>query len=166
MDVVLRAVAIYLIVVVLFRITGKRTVAQVTTVDLVLLLIISEATQQALIGDDYSVTTAALAIITLILLDRTADFAKFRSRMVGRLVEGVPVVLVEHGRALEHRLAKEHITTDDVLAAARHQQGLLRMEQIDYAILESSGAISIIPVSTATEPERPGEESGGTVGGT
>jgi uncharacterized membrane protein YcaP (DUF421 family) len=100
-DIVVRALVIYLVIVVLFRITGKRTMAQVTTVDLVLLLIISEATQQALLGDDYSITTAVLAIVTLVVLDRAADLVKFKSKKFSRLVEGSPVVLVERGRPLE-----------------------------------------------------------------
>ncbi|CAM3008105.1 YetF domain-containing protein [Saccharomonospora xinjiangensis] len=151
MDVVIRALAIYLVIVALFRITGKRTMAQVTTVDLVLLLIISEATQQALLGDDFSITTAALAIITLVFLDRVADLLKFRSRKVNRLIEGAPIVLVERGQPMRERLRKEHISVEDILAAARAQQGLLRLDQIDYAILESSGGISIIPVTPARD---------------
>lgn len=156
MDIVVRALVIYLVIVVLFRITGKRTMAQVTTVDLVLLLIISEATQQALLGDDYSITTAVLAIVTLVVLDRAADLVKFKSKKFSRLVEGSPVVLVERGRPLEHRLRKEHISVEDVLAVARSRQGLLRLDQIDYAILESSGGISIIP---AVKPTR-GDDAG------
>lgn len=156
MDIVVRALAIYLVVVVLFRVTGKRTMAQVTTVDLVLLLIISEATQQALLGDDFSITTAALAIITLVFLDRVADLLKFRSRKISRLIEGAPVVLVEHGKPVQRRLRKEHISVDDVLAVARNQQGLLRLDQIEYAILESSGGISIIPTSGTTSHDSAG----------
>ncbi len=156
MDIVVRALAIYLVIVVLFRVTGKRTMAQVTTVDLVLLLIISEATQQALLGDDFSITTAALAIITLVFLDRVADLLKFKSRKINRLIEGAPVVLVEHGRPVRHRLRKEHISVDDILAVARNQQGLLRLDQIEYAILESSGGISIIPTSDTTSHDSAG----------
>lgn len=159
MDIVLRALVIYLIILVLFRITGKRTLAQVTTFDLVLLLIISEATQQALLGDDFSVTTAALAILTLVFLDRMADLLKFRFTAFSRLAEGVPLVLVEHGRPLEDRLRKEHISTEDVLTAARKNQGLLRMDQIEYAVLESSGGISIIPAQSKGEREENHEAS-------
>ncbi|EHR61573.1 DUF421 domain-containing protein [Saccharomonospora cyanea] len=156
MDIVVRALAIYLVIVVLFRVTGKRTMAQVTTVDLVLLLVISEATQQALLGDDFSITTAALAIITLVFLDRVADLLKFKSRKVNRLIEGAPVVLVEHGRPVQHHLRKEHISVDDILAVARNQQGLLRLDQIEYAILESSGGISIIPTSETASHDSAG----------
>lgn len=159
MDIVLRALVIYLIVLVLFRITGKRTLTQVTTMDLVLLLIISEATQQALLGDDYSITTAALAILTLVFLDRVADGLKFRFTAFSRLAEGTPLVLVEHGEPMEERLRKEHISPDDILAAARKKQGLLRMDQIEYAVLESSGGISIIPVQNKQERDKNREAS-------
>ncbi|MER7011904.1 YetF domain-containing protein [Saccharopolyspora sp. NPDC000359] len=156
MDSVLRAAVVYLVVLVLFRITGKRTLAQVTTMDLVLLLIISEATQQALLGDDYSVTNAAVVITTLVLLDRAFDVLKFRYKTVSRLTEGLPLVLVEHGEPLHDRLRKEQISTDDILASARKDQGLLRMEQIDFAVLERSGGISIIPAREPDQRERPG----------
>jgi uncharacterized membrane protein YcaP (DUF421 family) len=153
-DIVLRALVIYLIVLLLFRLTGKRTLAQVTTMDLVLLLIISEATQQALLGDDYSITTAALAILTLVFLDRMFDMLKFRFTGFSRLAEGAPLVLVEHGKPMQDQLHKEHISTDDILAAARKKQGLLRMDQIEYAVLESSGGISIIHTQSQQEREK------------
>jgi uncharacterized membrane protein YcaP (DUF421 family) len=153
-DIVLRALVIYLIVLLLFRLSGKRTLAQVTTMDLVLLLIISEATQQALLGDDYSITTAALAILTLVFLDRMFDLLKFRFTGFSRLAEGTPLVLVEHGTPMQERLRKEHISTDDILAAARKSQGLLRMDQIEYAVLESSGGISIIAAQGEQEREK------------
>ena len=69
MDTVLRSAAVYLFVLVVFRITGKRSLSQITTFDFILLLIIGDATQQALIGDDYSITTAAMVVVTLVLLD-------------------------------------------------------------------------------------------------
>ncbi|SFB19505.1 Protein of unknown function [Amycolatopsis marina] len=159
MDIILRALVIYLVVLLLFRITGKRTLSQVTTFDLVLLLIISEVTQQALLGDDFSITTAALAILTLVVLDRVADMLKSRSTTFSRLAEGAPLVLVEHGEPLQERLRKEHISTDDILASARKSQGLLRMDQIEYAVLESSGGISIIPVKSESEREKDREAS-------
>lgn len=148
MDSVLRAVVIYLVVLVLFRITGKRTLSQATTIDLVLLLIISEATQQALLGDDYSITNSALVITTLVFTDRLADRLKFRSKTMSRITEGTPLVLIEHGQVLDERLEREHISIEDILSAARKNQGLLRVEDIEYAVLERSGGISIIPASS------------------
>lgn len=149
MDTVLRALVIYVLIVVLMRLSGKRTMSQLTAVDFVLLLIISEATQQALLGDDFSLTTGALVITTLVFLDRFFDALKFRFKGVSRVIEGTPLVVVEHGKPLSHRLRKEHIDVDDVLAAARANHGLLRMEQIEYAILETSGGISVIPAAPA-----------------
>lgn len=144
MDSVLRAAAIYLAILVLFRLTGKRTLAQITTLDLVLLLIISEASQQALLGDDYSVTTAVIVITTLLVIDRTADYLRWRSRTANRLMEGEPVVLVEDGKPLYDILGRERLNTEDILMAAREKHGLMHMEQIRYAILETSGAISVV----------------------
>lgn len=153
MDSVLRAVVIYLVILLLLRLTGKRTLAQLTTIDFVLLLIMSEATQQALLSDDYSVTNFVLVVTTLALVDRTADWLKFHFTAASRVAEGMPVVLVEHGRPLDERLRKEHISTDDILASARKDQGLLRMEDIEYAVLERSGGISIIPAGQNSDSE-------------
>lgn len=145
MDAVLRAVAIYLVLLVIFRLTGKRSMAQVTTFDFIILLIVGEATQQALLGEDFSVTQAALVIATLILLERLFDYFSWRLPRFKRITEGLPVVVVENGRALEGVMSKEQITTDDVLSAARESQGLERMDQIKWAVLETSGGISIVP---------------------
>jgi uncharacterized membrane protein YcaP (DUF421 family) len=144
---VLTATAVYLAIVVLFRLAGKRTVAQVSTMDLILLLIISEATQQALLGDDFSLTTALLVIVTLVFLDRTADYLRWRFKAVDRITEGMPLVLVDHGKPVKQHLVSQHVTEDDVLAAARDKQGLHSMDQIRYAVLETSGSISIIPAT-------------------
>ena len=145
MDAILRAALVYLALLVIFRVTGKRTMSQVTTFDLVLLLIISEATQQALLGEDYSVTMGLLVIITLVGLDRVADYLGWRFPRVGRALDGTPVVLIERGRILEDRMREHHIAMDEVLQQARTSQGLRRGDEIDYAILERSGSISIIP---------------------
>ena len=145
MDAVLRAAIVYLALLLIFRVTGKRTMSQVTTFDLVLLLIISEATQQALLGEDFSITMSVLVVITLVGLDRLADFLGWRFPRLGRVIDGTPVVLIEHGRPLESRLHQHHIRMDEVLQQARSTQGLRRADEIDYAILERSGAISIIP---------------------
>ncbi|MBE1579518.1 MULTISPECIES: DUF421 domain-containing protein [Pseudonocardiaceae] len=101
----------------------------------------------------------ALAILTLVVLDRVADMLKSRSTAFSRLAEGAPLVLVEHGKPLQERLRKEHISTDDILASARKSQGLLRLDQIEYAVLESSGGISIIPKKSQQEREKDLEES-------
>jgi uncharacterized membrane protein YcaP (DUF421 family) len=147
MTAVLHSAAIYVFLLLIFRIAGKRSLAKITTFDLVLLLIISESTQQALTGQDYSLTQALTVIVTLVLLDVGLSLVKQRLRGFDRVMEGEPIVLVADGRPLRDRLAKERMDEDDVLEAARQLQGLERMEQIKFAVLEKSGHISIIPYS-------------------
>ena len=149
MDAVLRGLAIYLILLVLFRLTGKRSLSQVTTFDFVLLLIVSEATQQALLGEDFSLINAALVIATVIGMDRASDYVSWRFPGFQRVTESLPVVLVADGRQLEDVMAKEHVSNDDIMAAARESQGLERMDQIKWAVLETSGGISVVPKAHA-----------------
>lgn len=145
MDTVLRAVAVYLGLLIVLRGSGQRSMAQITTFDFVLLLILGESTQQALIGNDFSVTTAMLLIVSLMAMDMTFARLKQRSRAFDRLIEGVPLVLVEDGRPLRDRMGRCQVDESDILAAARELQGLERLEQIKYAVLERSGGISIVP---------------------
>jgi uncharacterized membrane protein YcaP (DUF421 family) len=152
---VLRAAAVYLLLLVVFRLAGKRTLAQVTSFDLVLLLIISEAVAQALVGDDFSLVNAALVVLTLVLLDVALGFVK-RSHKAGRWLEGLPVVIVENGRLLRDRMDRSQVDEDDVLTAAQRQLGLERLDQIKYAVLERSGGIAVIP------KERNGQPDGGS----
>lgn len=144
MDSVLRAAAIYFGLLVLLRLSGRRTLAELTTFDFVLLLIIGEATQQALLGDDYSVTNAFLVIVTLIAIDVGFGLVKARLPAFGRLADGVPMIIVENGVPLSGRMEKARVDVADVLQAAR-EQGLEGLGQIRYAVLEISGGISIIP---------------------
>lgn len=145
MESVLRAAAVYAILLALFRIAGRRALAKASTFDLVLLLIISEATQNALIGQDYSFTSAFLVIGTLILLDVFFTFLFSRFRGLDKVVNGLPLVVVADGEPLWDRMRASRIDVDDVLEAARRLRGLERLEQIQFAVLERSGGISIIP---------------------
>jgi uncharacterized membrane protein YcaP (DUF421 family) len=145
MDSVLRAAAIYVVLLIVFRISGRRTLSEMTSFDFVLLLIIGEATQQALLGEDFSLTNALLVIITLLTLDIAISMWKQHSSGAERFIEGVPTVLVEHGRPLKHLMDKARVREDEILEAARQTQGLERMDQIKFAVLEVSGGISVIP---------------------
>ena len=147
MDAVLRSLAMYLVLFVLFRLVGKRSLSQVTTFDFIILLIVGESTQQALLGENFSVTHAALVIATLLLVERGADFLTWRFPRLERIAESRPVVLVADGEVREDVLAKEHLAVADVLAAARGSQGLERLDQIKWAVLETSGGISVVPRS-------------------
>ncbi|HEX2116196.1 MAG TPA: YetF domain-containing protein [Alphaproteobacteria bacterium] len=145
MDSVLRAVAIYIVLLIVFRIAGRRTLSEMTSFDFVLLLIIGEATQQALLGEDFSLTNAFLVIITLLAIDVGMSLWKQHSEAANRIIEGVPTILVDHGRPLKALMDKARVREEEVLEAARRLQGLERMDQIKYAVLEVSGGISIIP---------------------
>lgn len=142
---VIRAIAVYLFMLVLIRIVGRRTLTQATTFDLILLIIVSEATQNALLGDDNSMVNSLLVITTLIGIDILFSLWKQRSSYVEKLLDGVPLVLVEDGELLADRMQKSRVGEDDILMAARELQGLERIEQIRFAVLERNGRISIIP---------------------
>lgn len=145
MDSVISAAAIYLALMLLFRIAGRRSLADLTTFDFVLLLIIGEATQQALLRDDSSFTNSIVVIATLIVLDVGLSLAKVKSLKLGRLLDGHATLVVENGKYLRRRMIWTRLTEEDILHAARTTQGLEEIGQIKYAILERGGGISIIP---------------------
>jgi uncharacterized membrane protein YcaP (DUF421 family) len=129
----------------MFRVSGKRSFSEMTSFDFVLLLIIAEATQQALIGNDFSITQGLIVIVCLVSIDILISLAKQYFPRVEKLVDGVPLVIVENGRPCRRLMNKARVDEKDILAAARERQGLESMEQIKYAVLERSGGISIIP---------------------
>ena len=145
METVLHALAIYIFLLLIFRISGKRSLAQTTTFDFVLLLVIGEATQQALVGNDYSLTNAMLAIVTLVGLDIGLSLIKERYKRIEKVVDDMPLVIVEDGQTLRERMDKERVDEEDVLAAARLHHGLASIRQIKYAVLERNGGITIVP---------------------
>jgi uncharacterized membrane protein YcaP (DUF421 family) len=144
MDAVLRAAAIYLALMVLFKVAGRRSLGELTSFDFVLLMVIGEATQQALLGDDFSVTNAVLVIITLIAIDVGFSLAKRRSKKLGKWIDGGPTIVVENGTFLRNRMHEARIEEDDIMQTARLEQGVEKVEQIKFAIIERNGKISII----------------------
>lgn len=145
MDAVLRGLAIYLLLFLLLRVFGKRTLSEVTTFDFVLLLVIGEATQQALLGEDFSITHAAILIAVLTGLDRGSDYLSWRFARFKRVAESIPLILVDNGKLLRDVMAKEHVSEDDILTSARTKHGLENLDQVKYAVMETSGGISIVP---------------------
>jgi uncharacterized membrane protein YcaP (DUF421 family) len=145
MESVIRAAVVYFILLIVFRLAGNRSIAQLTAFDFVLLLIISEGIQQAMITDDYSITNALLIIVTLVGIDIMMSLWKQRSSRVEKLLDGLPVLLMQDGELHQERLAKERVDETDILAAAREKHGLERLDQIKHAIVEATGGISIIP---------------------
>lgn len=127
-----------------FRVAGRRTLAEATTFDFVLLLIVAETTQQALLSDD-SMTDAGLLIVTLVGFDVLLSLLKQRFTWLDRWLDGTAIVLVEDGRCHRDRMQKVRIDETDILEAAHQTRGLERLDQIKYAVLERGGSISIIP---------------------
>ncbi|NDL64006.1 DUF421 domain-containing protein [Acerihabitans arboris] len=145
MDMVLRAAFIYLILIVVFRISGRRTLLEMNSFDFILLLIISEACQQAILGEDFSAIGATISIVTLIGLDLVLSWLKDKYHIVWLAADGPPLLLVDDGKVLEMRLKRVKISHDDLLTSARKSDGILDLDHIRYAILEQNGKITIIP---------------------
>jgi uncharacterized membrane protein YcaP (DUF421 family) len=145
MDTVYRALVIYVFLLIIFRIAGERVLGEITTFDLLLILIISEATQQAMVNNDHSLVGAMILITTLVGIDITLSLMKQRFPRLAKVVDGLPVILVKDGKIIESHASRERVSKDDILAAARSLQGIERMDQIKYAIVEESGKISIVP---------------------
>jgi len=143
---ILRGVSVYIFLLIIFRIAGKRALSGITTFDFVLLLIISEVVQQAMIGNDNSMTNAFLLVITLVGLDIAISLWKQKSKSVEKILESIPLILVDHGKPIQERLEKERVDEADILSRARELQGLERMDQIKYAVLETNGGITIVPM--------------------
>lgn len=144
MESVLRGAAVYLIILVLIRVSGRRTVAEMTAFDLVLLLIVSETTQQALLGQDFSITNALVVLVTLFSIDVLLSFVKQVWPAAERAIDGRPTVLMLDGRIDESALRKCRIDKNDILIAAR-RDGVPNLGGVRHAVLEVNGRISIMP---------------------
>ena len=140
---VLRATAIYALVMVLIRVSGKRAVGQFTPFDLVMLILIGNAVQNGINGGDNSLTGAAIMATTLIALNYGVAFITSRSRRAERIVEGVPVVLARDGKLFEGVLRRELVSRDDFREALR-MNGIDDVAKVELALLETNGSISVV----------------------
>ena len=141
---VLRATAIYALVMVLVRVSGKRAVGQFTPFDLVLLILIGNAVQNGINGGDNSLTGAAIMATTLIALNYGVAFVTARSRRAERLVEGEPVVLARDGKLFDHVLRRELVSQSDFREALR-MNSVEDVAEVELALLETNGHISVVP---------------------
>jgi uncharacterized membrane protein YcaP (DUF421 family) len=144
LDPVLRGIAIYVILLLLIRLAGKGSLSDARVTDLLLLLVIGEIIQQALADTAFSLAVPAVIIVVLFIAVRLVDHLGSRSARTNRPPER-PVVLVENGKPLRGQMTKANVTDEDILTQAGESQGLSRMDQIRYAILEQSGGINIVP---------------------
>ena len=145
MESVIRGAIVYAFLFLIFRIAGKRTLAQTSPFELILLLIISETTQQAMVDSDHSITNAFLLIMTLLGLSVVLSVIKHRSKVASRWLEGLPVLVMRDGAWDKEAGDNTRVDEEDVVAAARSKQGLERLDQIKHAAIENDGTISVVP---------------------
>lgn len=145
MDLVVRAAVIFAALWIIMRAAGNRQFSELTAFDAVLIIVIAEVTGNSLSGNDYSLTASIVVITTLVGLDLVTSALKRRFPRFEKVAEGVPIVLVQNGQFILRNLRRERVSEDDVLSAARVNQGIEHVDDIRYAVLETDGEISIIP---------------------
>ncbi|MFT8243143.1 DUF421 domain-containing protein [Roseomonas sp. BN140053] len=150
-EMILRAALVWLGLLVLLRLSGRRTLGQMSPVDLVVLLLASEMLQPALLGEDNSLTSAFLVIVTLMLLSVLYALVQNRWPRLGRVLEGAPTLLVRDGQPDHAALRRARVSLDDVMASARGS-GIAEVAAVRFAVLETDGRISIIPFGPPAEP--------------
>jgi len=157
-ELIVRSAVVYGFLIVILRITGKRQVGQLAPFDLVLLLVLSNAVQNSMNGGDSSLVGGLISAATLIALNYGVGLATFKSKRLEVVIEGRPQVLVHDGKLFEDVLARAQLTHHELQGALR-QAGCARVEDVQSAILENNGAISVI--QRKVTPEGPQSTTGG-----
>jgi uncharacterized membrane protein YcaP (DUF421 family) len=147
MDIVLRAAAAFAFVFVLLRVMGRRELSTLEPFDVILLVVIGDLVQQGVTQSDMSLTGMILAVGTFGLLVVVTSWLSFRSKAARKVLEAAPIVVLQHGRAVEKNLRAERLTLEEVASAARIQQ-IASLDDVEWAIVEPSGQISFIPKPT------------------
>jgi uncharacterized membrane protein YcaP (DUF421 family) len=143
MDLVIRAVVLYVFVIVLMRVVGRRELSSLTPVDLVLLIVLGDAMQQGLTQDDYSITGTVTVLTSIAVLQVVTSYLGYRSKRVKKLLEGEPIVLIQDGRLIERNLKRERLRPEDVAEEMRIE-GIGSYDEVRWGILESNGKFSFV----------------------
>jgi uncharacterized membrane protein YcaP (DUF421 family) len=143
-QIVVRSAVVYLFLLVVLRLMGKRQIGQLAPFDLVLILVLSNAVQNAMNGGDNSVLGGLVSASTLFVLNSGVAIATARSKKLESLIEGHPVVLIHNGKLYDSMLKRANITRHELNSALR-QAGCGCLDDVQYAVLENSGAISVVP---------------------
>ena len=138
----MRAPSSFIFLLVILRVTGKRQVGQLAPFDLVLLLVLSNALQNSMNGGDNTVTGGVISAVTLVFLNWLLGYATYRSKKIGRFVEGRPQVIVHNGHVYRDVMESERLTQDELDAAIR-LAGCASLHDVHFAILENNGQISV-----------------------
>jgi uncharacterized membrane protein YcaP (DUF421 family) len=147
MDIVLRSIVLFVFLVVLMRVIGRRELSSMEPFDLVVLIVVGDLVQQGVTQQDYSVTGAVLSVGTFGVLTVFVSWISFRFPRVRPVLDGRPVVLLEDGRPIEDNLRRERITLEE-LAAQGRVHGIEKLERVKWAVLETGGQVSFIEKSS------------------
>jgi uncharacterized membrane protein YcaP (DUF421 family) len=143
MDIVLRALVLYLFILLLTRAVGRRELSTLEPFDLILLVTIGDLVQQGVTQNDFSVTGSLLAVGTIGVLTVVFSYLPWRFRVLRPVLEGVPAIVVQDGDVVEKNLRRHRLTQEEVAAAARVQQ-IASLAQVRWAVLETNGQLSFI----------------------
>ena len=144
MDIVLRATGAFALVFLLFRVTGRRELSTLEPFDLILIVVIGDLVQQGVTQSDMSFTGLVLAVGTFTVLSIGISWLSYRFKAMRKLLEAAPLVVVEHGKPVERTMRAERLTLEELAEAARMQQ-VASLDDVEWAIIEPTGQISIIP---------------------
>lgn len=143
LEIFVRSVIIYLFIIIAIRISGKKELAQLSVIDLVFILLISNAVQNAMVGEESSLWSGIVAAGSLFLVNIILKFITYRYKKAKGLIEGDPVLLIHNGKVIRKNLNKEKISIEELEEAVR-EHGVEKFEDVNLAILENDGNISII----------------------
>lgn len=143
LDVLIRSIIIYLFVVIAIRIFGKKELSQLNVIDLVFILLISNSVQNAMVGNDTSLIGGVTAASSLFILNFVLKNLFFKSKKISEFFQGDPVMLVYHGKVSHEHLNKTGISMDELMEAIR-EHGVEKLSDVDLAVLEVDGNISVL----------------------
>ena len=143
MDIAIRSAVIFFFIYLLMRIIGRRELSSLEPFDLILLVVLGDSVQQAVTQDDYSVTGAFIVVSTIALLQVFVSYLNFKVPRLRSVIDGEPIVIVQDGRVIEGNARRERLTLDDIAEAARLQQ-IASLEDVQWAVLETSGELSFV----------------------
>lgn len=138
-----RSVVVYLFIIIAIRIAGKKELAQLSVIDLVFILLISNSVQNAMVGPDNSLLGGIIAAASLFLVNIILKLITYRYKKASELIEGEPVILIHNGRLFKKNLNKVKIPVEEIEAAVR-EHGVKSIKDVDFAVMETDGNISII----------------------
>jgi uncharacterized membrane protein YcaP (DUF421 family) len=146
MDLVLRTIVVFVFLMVLMRVIGRRELSSLQPFDLILLIVLGDAVQQSLTQDDYSLTGGLLVVGTFAVLQVFVSWVGYRFPKARPILEGDPLIVIQDGEPIERNLKRERLTLDELAEAAR-QEGIAHLADVKWAVLETTGKLSFIQKS-------------------